>query len=269
MTLHVFPNVEQRSEEWFNQRRGIVTASVVGSLISIGRQTAADFECPECEAVASFPCIGKRGGELKSMHPERAEYARKNGRLVIEPASNDTSRSLTLHLAAERISGHTEQTYVSDDMLRGIEGEVHARNKYAERYAPVTQVGFMVRDYDGFKVGFSPDGLIGEDGALEIKSPRQGNHLKTILADGVPIEHMSQIQCGLMVSGRKWLDFVSYNGGMKLWVKRVYPQQAWFDAIISAVRAFEANVVEVQRNYDELTVNMPMTERVVEQEMVV
>lgn len=269
MTLHVFPDVEQRSEAWYDQRRGIVTASVVGSLISIGRQTAADFECPECGAVAESKCIGVRGGELKAMHPERAEYARNNGRLVIEPASNDTSRGLTLALAAERITGVTEPTFANDDMWRGIEGEEHARRKYAECYAPVKQVGFMVRDDWGFKIGFSPDGLVGDVGALEIKSPRQKGHVKTVLSDGVPIEHMAQIQCGLLVSGRAWLDFISYNGGMKLWVKRIYPQPAWFEAIVKAVRAFEANAAEMMRAYDERTADMPMTERVIVEEMVI
>ncbi len=269
MTLQILPNLEQRSEEWYNQRRGMVTASAVGNLISIGKQTAADFDCPKCEAPLANPCIGARGSEIKTMHPERAEYARTNGRLVIEPASNIDSQSLTAHLAAERISGYTEPTFVSDDMYRGIEGEVYAREKYAECYAPVEEVGFMVRDFGDFKIGFSPDGLVGHDGLLEIKSPRQKTHLKTVLSDGVPIEHMAQIQCGLLVSGRAWLDFISYNGGMKLWVKRIYPQQVWFDAIVKAVSAFEANAAEMQRTYDERTAEMPMTERQIMEEMVI
>ena len=144
-----------------------------------------------------------------------------------------------------------------------------AREKYAECYAPVTQVGFMVRDDWGFRIGFSPDGLIGDVGILEIKSPRQKGHLKTVLTDGVPVEHMAQIQCGLLVSGREWVDFVSYNGGMRLWVKRIYPQQVWFDAIVKAVRAFEANASEIMRRYDELTADMPMTERIIVEEMVI
>ena len=270
MTLQILPNLEQRSEEWYDQRRGMVTASAVGNLISIGKQTAVDFDCPKCGAATDNPCIGQRDGKpIKTLHPERAEYARTNGRLVIEPASNIDSQSLTAHLAAERISGCTEPTFVSDDMWRGIEGEVYAREKYAECYAPVTQAGFMVREEDGLRIGYSPDGLVGSDGLLEIKSPRQKTHLKTILSDGVPIEHMAQIQCGLLVSGRAWLDFISYNGGMKLWVKRIYPQQVWFDAITKAVRAFEANATEMQRTYDERTAEMPMTERRIVEEMVI
>lgn len=261
MTLHIFPNVEQRSEEWFNQRRGIVTASVVGSLISIGRQTAADFDCPKCDAPVAGPCIGARGSEIKTMHPERAEYARSNGKLVIEPASNDTSRGLTLALAAERITGVTEPTFANDDMIRGQEEEPRARERYAECYGPVTEVGFMVRDDWGFRIGFSPDGLVGDDGILEIKSPRQKGHLATILADGIPTEHMPQIQCGLLVSGRKWADFVSWHGGMRMLRRRVYPSRQWFDAIIAAARAFEDNAAEIMRLHDERTEGLPETER--------
>ncbi|OBB15490.1 hypothetical protein A5731_00550 [Mycolicibacterium conceptionense] len=271
MTLQILPNLEQRSPEWYEQRRGIVTASMVGQLIATRKLGAIDYMCPECGAVADNPCIGKRTpAPIKTLHPARAEYARnQTSSTIIEPASNDASRSLTMHLAAERITGYTEPTFTNDDMMRGIEGEVFAREKYAECYAPVTQVGFMVRDDWGFRIGFSPDGLIGDVGILEIKSPRQKGHLKTVLTDGVPVEHMAQIQCGLLVSGREWVDFVSYNGGMRLWVKRIYPQQVWFDAIVKAVRAFEANASEIMRRYDELTADMPMTERIIVEEMVI
>ncbi|MCT7373204.1 YqaJ viral recombinase family protein [Mycolicibacterium llatzerense] len=270
MALTEYPAIEQRSEAWYDQRRGLVTASVVGSLLSIGTCTAIDFDCPNCLAFAGEPCCSKRTGEpIKTLHTERAAVAKRDKTLIIEPASNDTSRDLTALLVGERISGHTDPTFVSDDMWRGIEGEEHARRKYAECYAPVKQVGFMVRDDWGFKIGFSPDGLVGDVGALEIKSPRQKGHVKTVLSDGVPIEHMAQIQCGLLVSGRAWLDFISYNGGMKLWVKRIYPQPAWFEAIVKAVRAFEANAAEMMRAYDERTADMPMTERVIVEEMVI
>ncbi|OBB15072.1 hypothetical protein A5761_15140 [Mycolicibacterium setense] len=272
MTIQILPNLVQGSDEWLEQRRGMVTASVVGQLITTRRLSAIDYECPSCGAPADDPCRSKRdpGTSIKTLHPERADYAKRQpSPIIIEPASNDTSQDLTMLLAAERITGYTEPTYINDDMLRGHEGEVVARAKYAEHYAPVTEVGFMIREENGIKIGFSPDGLVGDEGLLEIKSPRQKTHLKTILSDGVPIEHMAQIQCGLLVSGRQWLDFISYNGGMRLWVRRIYPQRAWFEAIVKAARAFEANAAEMQRIYDDRTSNMPMTERVTEQEMVI
>lgn len=261
MALTNYPNVEQRSDEWYNQRRGLVTASVVGNLISIGKQTAADFDCPECGALVASKCIGKRGGEIQQMHTERAEYARKNGRLLIEPASNAESCSTTEELVAERISGYTETKPVSGAMWRGIEDEPLARAFYAENYAPVTEVGFMVEDRWGFRIGYSPDGLVGEDGLIEVKSRNQRLHLRTVLDSVVPIEHMAQLQCGLLVSGRQWIDYISWCGGMKFWVKRVYPQRDWFTAIVKAVSKFEAAAMEKARQYDEATEHLPLTER--------
>ena len=264
MTLHTFPAIEQRSDEWYDQRRGLVTASVVGSLLSIGRRTAIDYDCPKCGALAGGDCLSLRDPSktVQSLHPERTAYAKSQpSPLIIEPASNDTSRTLTMLLAAERITGYTEPTFVNDDMQRGIDEEPRACEKYSECYAEVSYTGFMVRDDWGFRIGYSPDGLVGDDGLIEVKAPRQKSHLSTILADGVPTEHMAQIQAGLLVSGRKWLDFISWSGGMPMLVRRVYPQQKWFDAIIAAARAFEANAAEIMRLYDEATVNMPATER--------
>ena len=264
MTLTVFPDVEQGSPEWFDQRRGLVTASVVGQLISMRKLSAIDYACPACAAPALDPCRSKRSDTaIKTLHPERAEFARgQNSSTVIEPASNDVSRGLTLRLAAERINGWTEPTFTNDDMCRGIECEPIARDLYSQKYAPVTQVGFMVLERDGVRLGYSPDGLVGDDGLLEIKAPRAKGHLTTVLAGNPPIEHMPQIQAGLLVSGRKWLDFISFYGGMHMFVKRVYPDQRWFDAIVRAVRAFEDNCAEIVRLYDEAVVGLHMTERV-------
>ncbi|MCT7361194.1 lambda exonuclease family protein [Mycolicibacterium llatzerense] len=271
MTLHTFPAIEQRSDEWYDQRRGLVTASVVGSLLSIGRRTAIDYDCPKCGATATNDCRSLRDPSktVQSLHPERTAYAKSQpSPLIIEPASNDTSRDLTALLAAERISGITEETSTTNDMWRGIECEPLARDKYSECFAPVTQTGFMVRDDWGFRLGYSPDGLVGDDGLCEIKSPRAKNHVKTVLSDGVPMEYMPQLQAGLLVSGREWIDFVSFSAGMRMWRKRVYRQPKWFEAIVAAVRLFEDNAAEMMRLYDEATDGLPMTERRVELEII-
>lgn len=218
------PDLAQGTDEWHDQRRGIVTASVVGQLVTTK---------------------------------------------TLKPASNDVSRGLTRLLVAERITGWTDPMYVSDDMLRGIEDEPKARDKYSEHYAPVTEIGFMIREDHDVKIGYSPDGLVGDDGLIEVKSRRQKKHLETILADEPPAENLAQMQCGLLVSGREWCDYISYCGGMPLWVKRVFPDRRWFDAILAAVAAFEENAAEMIRLYDERTVGLPMTERTVEMEMVI
>jgi hypothetical protein len=217
MSLRVFEDLEQGTDEWLAQRCGIVTASVVGQLIT----------------------------------PK-----------TVKPAANDYSRALTMHLAAERITGYVEPMHMNADMERGTLDEPFARAAYSEHYAPAHEVGFMVRDDFGFRLGYSPDGLVGDDGLIEIKSRRQKKHLATMLADEVPLENMAQIQCGLLVSGRAWCDYVSYCGGMPLYVKRVLPDKKWHDAILEAVKTFEETVAQMIDNFELAAAGRPLTDRI-------
>ena len=270
MTLTIHPNLIQGSEEWLDQRRGLVTASAVGQLLSHRTLAAVEHPCPACETSAGDPCVSKRNGApIKASHPERVEFARQKNVTVIEPATGELARGVTLLLAAERITGWTDPTFMSDDMLRGIDCEPIARSIYHEKYAPVTEVGFMVLREADFTLGYSPDGLVGEDGLIEVKSPRAKNHLNTILDGSPPINYMPQLQAGLLVSGRKWIDYVSYVGGMPLYVTRVYPEPQWFSAIKQAAITFERNVDEIQRQYRESVTGLHPTDRIIEQEMVI
>lgn len=183
---------------------------------------------------------------------------------TLQPATNPYSVALTMQLAAERITGWTEPTYINFDMQRGIDDEPVARNLYAEHYAPVVETGFMVRDDWGFQLGYSPDGVVGDDGLIEIKSRRSKTQLETILADEVPEANMAQLQCGLLVSEREWIDYVSYCAGMPLYVKRVYPQPKHFDAILNAVEAFENKVREIVATYRDNITNLHPTERILD-----
>ena len=276
MTLHEFPALIQGTDEWHDQRRGIVTASVVGQLVGVRPPGPFDFTCPSCDAPASSQCISKvkrngvEGALLKNAHPERISFAARNADQVegkIEPLANDYSRSLTAILVAERINGWTDPQYINDDMMRGTMDEPRARDKYGERYAPVTETGFMVRDDWGFQIGFSPDGLVGDEGLIEAKSRRPKKHLQTILANEVPAANMAQIQCGLLVSGRDWCDYLSFCGGMPLYVKRVLPDKRWHDAIIAAVTTFEETAAVMTALYQDATKGLAQTERTYYEEM--
>lgn len=260
MSLTVYKELEQGSPEWFAARCGIVTASVVGQMVSSRQPSAIEADCPECGAVAAGPCIGKRSpGPLKTLHPARASVARGMER-VISAAADDYSRALTMTLAAERITGRVVKTFTNSAMERGNLDEPIARGKYSEHHAPVTEVGFMVRTFTGFRIGYSPDGLVGDDGLIEIKSREPKKHLATILADEVPAENMAQCQTGLLVSGREWIDYVSFCGGMPLWTKRVLPDPKWHDAILDTAELFENIALDIMARYHEATDGLPETE---------
>ena len=167
-----------------------------------------------------------------------------------QPANNATSRALLHELLAQRINGFVEPSYVGDDMLRGNEEEILAREVYEEECALVTQVGFITRDTWGFTLGYSPDGLVGQDGLIEAKSRRQKFQLATILEDEMPDDYIIQVQTGLLVSDRKWCDFISYCGGMPMFVKRIYPDLAIQDAIVKAATAFEEDMRATRLQYE-------------------
>jgi len=168
---------------------------------------------------------------------------------TLKPASNDKERAHLFELLGQRITQHTEPRYISDDMLRGQDDEIEARIRYAEHYAPVTECGFVTNDDLGFVIGYSPDGLVDDDGLIECKSRRQKFQVETILADKVPEEYMLQIQTGLLVTGREWLDFVSYCAGLPMFVKRVFPDARYQDAIIAAAIGFEYRLQIAQEKY--------------------
>lgn len=266
MTFTEYPQIEQGSEEWFEQRRGIVTASIVGHLITQRTLSAKDYECPTCQAPANAACVSKRTGDsIKTMHTERAAVARSGSSTpVLEPASNDTSRGILLGLAGERFSGFTDDTPMTAAMYRGVFDEPIARDVYRTQFAKVRETGFMVRDFGDFKLGYSPDGVVGDDGLIEVKSRSQRSHVRNVLTGEVPAENMAQLQCGLLVSGRKWIDYIDYTAGMHMWVRRVYPNPAWQQVIVQAVRQAEQNIQEIVRRYAEAVEGFPLTERILE-----
>ncbi len=186
-----------------------------------------------------------------------------------KPAQNDKCRAHVWELLAQRVTRYVEPSYISDDMLRGQEGEILARSLYAEHYAPVAEMGFMVRDFgDGLRIGYSPDGLVGDDGLIECKSRRQKFQAETIAEHLIPEDFWLQIQTGLLVSRRAWLDFVSYCGGMPMVVIRAFPDEEMQDAILTAARDFESKVAERLARYRSRSRGLHMTERRIEQEMI-
>lgn len=162
---------------------------------------------------------------------------------TLKAANNDKSRAHFWELLAQRISRYVEPRFVTDDMLRGQVDEIEARSLYEQHYAPVQEVGFITNDRWGFTIGYSPDGLVGDDGAIECKSRRQRFQVETILRHiedrVIPEDFILQVQTGLLVSEREWIDLVSYSGGLPLVVIRAYPDPKIQNAILEAASGFE------------------------------
>ena len=264
--LETFRDLVQRSDEWYAARCGLITASAIGRLITARHLSALEYACPSCEADPGELCRSKtRAGQAnKTVHPERTTAAlegRSTSPLILEPAGGDDARSVVTIAAAERLTGFVDPTFQSLDMQRGNDDEPFAVAAYAEHYAPVTDCGFMVRRWGGYAIGYSPDGLVGADGAIEVKSRRGKTQVETILSGEVPAENMAQLQAGLFVSGRKWIDYVSFAGGLHLWHKRVTPDPLWQNAIRAAVERFEADVTAVVDAYLTAAKGLPLTDR--------
>lgn len=128
---------------------------------------------------------------------------------------------------ASHLSNSTEEGYMNDDMKRGVELEDEARTIYElENGVEVEEVGFIEADEH---TGVSPDGLIGEDGGLEIKCPNDTNYYKLMLKgeEAILPKYLWQVQMSLLVSERKWWDLAFYSNNFKqsLLIFRIEPDK--------------------------------------------
>jgi predicted phage-related endonuclease len=207
------------------------------------------------------------------LEARRALLTASEMKLIITPtlkiADNDKSRAHHYELLSQKISGYTEPSYINEDMLRGISDEVEVKILYSINFEPVKECGFITNDKWGFKLGYSADGLIGEDGLIEVKSRRQKYQVETILSDNVPDDYMIQIQTGLLVSERKWLDFLSYSGGLPMFKFRVLPDEKIQNAIIEASRRFYEKLAIMEMDYRIKADKFLPTVRRIEQEMTI
>lgn len=191
----------------------------------------------------------------------------------LQYASNDKERGHLYELVAQRIGKYVEPTYIGDDMLRGQADEIYAREIYNKRYAPLQSVGFIANDKWDFTLGYSPDALtVCGEGQIECKSRRQKYQIETIISGEIPSEYLIQLQTGLLVSERKWCDFVSYSGGLPMFVKRVLPDENTQKAIIDAATIFHEKMHDMIGKYQtwilEQGENLVETERRIEEAMI-
>lgn len=159
-------------------------------------------------------------------------------RLLTTNCAQSTQRLKYMYqLAGERITRVAEDSYQSPAMLRGIEMEAEARAFYEFTSGKeVKPVGFCLSDCERY--GASPDGLVGEDGQLEIKCPSLAVHVGYLLEGKLPTDYFQQTQGQLFVTGRKWSDFISYYPGVKPLVIRITPDREFHKALKAELNSF-------------------------------
>lgn len=183
--------IEQRSDEWFQQRAGKITASRFADAIAFNAKTGKPTAA-------------------------RQTYMRT--------------------LVAEILSGRPRHSVGSQAMTWGTEAEQFAREAYElETGLVVTEAEFTVHYAHDF-IGGSPDGLVGQDGLIEIKSPHDEQvHINTLL-NGMPDEHKPQVQGNLMVTGRAWCDFISFDPRQaeryRLYIQRVHRDNQFIEEVL-------------------------------------
>jgi hypothetical protein len=194
-------SLEQGSDEWFNARLGIPTAS-----------------------------------RFKD---------------IVTPAKGDKSKSYKSYmyeLIAERLTSGKDESFKSEWMERGNELEPLARSSYEFLHdVEVKQVGIILNDAG--TIGASPDGLIGEDGGLEIKCPKPSTLVKYMLDGRLPLEYKTQVMGNLWISEREWWDFVAFHPSMKMFKIRVYRDEEYIRKMAQHINDF---VDEMLENYEKI-----------------
>lgn len=201
----IFIEAPQGSPEWYQARVGKITASCFADAVSTTSRASGNRKAGDMSAAAE-------------------RYA--------------------ADLAIERISGEPHGEPVKTWVLeRGHEMETRARMLYEARTgAFITEAGICVSD-DGI-FGYSTDGLAGDDGLIEIKAPIDSIKIMDMWRTGDTSEYDHQIQGGLWLTGRRWLDFIMFvpdlaKAGKDLYVKRIYRDEAFIDKMVQQLADFD------------------------------
>jgi putative phage-type endonuclease len=145
-------------------------------------------------------------------------------------------------LICERITGIPVEGYTNAAMQWGTDTEPQARASYElENGIDVLQSGLIIHPEIAM-LGASPDGLVGEDGLIEIKCPNTATHIETLLSKKVEGKYNTQMQVQMACTGRKWCDFLSFDprmpAQMQMWSMRVHRDDAYIADIEAEVERF-------------------------------
>jgi len=172
----------------------------------------------------------------------------------IKSGESASRRNYKIQLVSERLTGEKQETYINQAMQDGIDREFYARERYVQQFGEVEEVGFI--QHPTLEAGASPDGMVGEDGIIEIKCPMGTTHTETLMSQDVPSKYMPQIQFQLLCTGRKWCDFVSYNPmfpeHLQVFVKRVEADVDYQKELEAEVKQFLSEVDDVINRLKEI-----------------
>ena len=282
MTITYHKEPDQGSIQWHQARKGVITSSAICKFVTLTETPDWD-DYPDLltnmdqvgEALVAVGLVAKmakekadqQAGRLIDANPDAhiksviAQQAKDNpqlrGKAIDDPAH-------FYQLLSERTRPHLEENFEGLDMMRGKYDEDIARNIYSETYHNVEECGFITNTKHGFKLGMSPDGLVGVDGGIEIKSRRNGIQTRVIMEDliegRVPKEDLLQVQSSLLISGRSWWDYVLYSGGQPMAKVRAYPDKELHKKIIKICKAVDKRLTEETERYLEFISQFPPTE---------
>lgn len=151
-------------------------------------------------------------------------------------------------LLCERLTGQAGERFTNAAMQWGTDMEPQARAAYEFMTGrSVSEVGFI--DHPSIVMaGASPDGLVGDDGLVEIKCPNTATHIETLLSETVPAKYRTQMLWQMACTGRAWCDFVSFDprlpADIQIWIMRVEPKAGEIEDMEAAVKEFLAELVD-------------------------
>lgn len=233
----------QGESEWYAARCGRITASCFADAVStVGGLTEQQAKYvaavqggateKDAAAIAGYKAAPSAECVKRALAGERTEDF------------SDTAKRYAADLSLERISrqphGEPFKTWVLE---RGHKMEEAARRQYEGRTGSfVTEAGICLTDDEIF--GYSTDGLVDDDGLIEIKAPVDSIKIRDMWLTGDTSEYDHQMQGGMWVTGRKWCDFIMYVPdlapvGKDLFVKRVFRDDGFIDVMVQQLNQFE------------------------------
>lgn len=152
-------------------------------------------------------------------------------------------------LVGERLTGKTKSIPQTNAMAHGTFMEPFARDYYEfSQDVEVVEVGLCLHDI--IDAGASPDGLVGDDGLLEIKCPFEADiHVEYLRAQALPDKYKPQVMGQLWITGREWCDFLSYHDEMKSMLVRVYRDEKYIDALEQIVNEAVQEISNLTEKY--------------------